>query len=259
MILDDIIEHKERVLPHLKEASSIHRMEALAREQGDPRGFQVALTREPQVSLIAEIKRASPSAGWIRAEVDPAALAGRYERAGACALSVLTEERFFKGSLSALQQVKEAVNIPVLCKDFIIDPYQIYEARAFGADAVLLIVAILDDRRLVDFLHLCDTLRLDALVEVHTRSEMDRALSAGAKLVGINNRDLKTFEIDLSTTAELSRRIPEGTARVSESGIRTRKDVRQVAADGVDAVLVGTVLMESDDPEEKIKEILMTP
>ena len=256
MILDEIVANKKKILPHLKEASSMQELEILAHERGKTLGLVRALTKSPQVSLIAEIKRASPSAGWIRPEVDSVALGRIYEASGACAVSVLTEEVFFKGSLSTLHRVSETVGIPVLCKDFIVDPYQIYEARIFGADAVLLIVAILDDDELDGLLGVCATLGLDALVEVHTRQEMQRALDAGAGIIGINNRDLKTFKIDLSTTAELAPYVPKGTVCVSESGIRTYEDVRVVQESGVDAVLVGTVLMESEDVEGKIRDII---
>jgi indole-3-glycerol phosphate synthase len=256
MILDDIVAHKKKIIPHLKEVTSIQSLEALACEQPGPLGFGQALTNTSQVALIAEIKRASPSAGWIRHEVDSVALGKTYEACGASAISVLTEETFFKGSVTTLHRVKDEVRVPVLCKDFIIDAYQIYEARAFGADAVLLIVAILTDKELSGFLELCERIELDALVEVHTRREMERALEAGAKIVGINNRDLKTFTIDLSTTVELAAGIPKGTVCVSESGVRSKEDVRFVQEAGVDAVLVGTVLMESDDVGKKVREIV---
>ena len=256
MILDDIVAHKKKILPYLKKASSTD-LEELAQDQRKPIGFGKALKQSSQVSLIAEIKRASPSAGWIRSRVDSVALGKIYEASGAGAISVLTEEAFFKGSLFTLNRVKEMVKIPVLCKDFIIDPYQVYEARVFGADAVLLIVAILDDDELANLLMLCKELEMDALVEVHTREEMTRAVDAGADIIGINNRDLKTFEIDLATTAALAPYVPKGAVCVSESGVRTHSNIRFLQESGVDAVLVGTVLMVSDDVEKTVKEILV--
>lgn len=256
MILDEILGHKKEVVSRRRKETPLDEVKAWARVQPAPRGFGQALTGSRGVSLIAEIKRASPSAGWIRSQVDPAQLARAYARAGASAISVLTEEAFFKGSFSVLRQVRDTVTIPVLCKDFIIDPYQIYEARGYGADAVLLIAAVLDDDGLGECLQACERVGMDALVEAHTREETERAVAAGAWIIGINNRDLKTFRIDLSTTEALGRFIPEGRVRVSESGIRTREDVSRLEKAGADAVLVGTLLMESEDVEGKIREIL---
>ena len=178
-----------------------------------------------------------------------------YEASGVAAISVLTDEHFFSGTIASMKAVREAVTIPVLRKDFIIDPYQIYEARAFGADAVLLIVAILSDDKLLTFLSLCEKLGLDALVEVHTEQERDKAVEAGAEIVGINNRDLTTFTVDLSTTMHLAAGIPEKRLCVSESGIKNHDDIKRLRKAGVDAVLVGTALMAAKDIGAKIREL----
>ena len=256
MILDKIVAHKKNELIYRKQMYPLSGLKTTDRVDTAPRGFKEALKASSQTALIAEIKRASPSAGWIRKDVDPVELAKTYERCGASAISFLTDKEFFKGSISGLRQVKQAINIPVLRKDFIIDPYQIYEASAFGADAILLIVAILSDTELKRFLLLCEDLTLDALVEVHTKGELDKAIEAGAKIIGINNRNLKTFDVNLSTTIELVRHIPKDVIRVSESGIKTYDDIRRIKEAGVDAVLVGTVLMEAEDTEKKIKEFI---
>lgn len=255
MILDDIVSHKKQELERRKEVMPL----AALKEGGvlieNPRAFREALTQSTDVALIAEIKEASPSAGLIRKDVDPVEIGRLYEGFGAAAISVLTDERFFHGSPANMKQVKEAVSIPVLRKDFIIDAYQIYESRALGADAVLLIVAILSNDKLRAFLSLCTELELEALVEVHTELERDRALAAGAEVIGINNRDLTTFAVDLSTTIRLVSGMPEGITCVSESGIKTRDDVARLREAGLDALLVGTALMAAKDIGAKIKEL----
>jgi len=256
MILDKIVAHKKNELVYRKEKYPLSDLKTTGQANTAPRGFGEVLKASSQTALIAEIKRASPSAGWIRKDVDLVELAKTYDRCGASAISVLTDEEFFKGSISGLREVKQAIGIPVLRKDFIVDPYQIYEALAFGADAILLIVAILSDNELKRFLSLCEDFTLDALVEVHTKEELDKAIEAGAKIIGINNRDLKTFDVNLSTTIELVRHIPKDVICVSESGIKTYDDIRCVKEAGVDAVLVGTVLMEAEDTGEKIRELV---
>ena len=218
-------------------------------------GFREALT-EPGISLIAEVKRASPSRGLLKKDLDPAKTALAYEKAGAAAVSVLTDSKFFQGSLKDLEEVKAAIKLPVLRKDFIIDAYQIYEAKYFKADAVLLIAAILEQTQLRDFIELAHELALDALVEVHSREDLDNALECGAKIIGVNNRDLTNFSTDISTTLNLADYVPNSCILTSESGISTGDDVKRLAAVGVDAILVGEALVTSPDIDYKIKELL---
>ncbi|MGH7353118.1 MAG: indole-3-glycerol phosphate synthase TrpC [Candidatus Rokuibacteriota bacterium] len=220
------------------------------------RDFEGALRPAPGgVRLIAELKRASPSRGTLAADLDPAALATAYARGGADAISVLTDAKYFRGSLDDLRAVRAAVETPLLRKDFTLDEYQLWESRAAGADAVLLIVAILDAPRLRDLLAAAKGLGLAALVECHTAAELDAALAAGSRLVGINNRDLATFETRIETTLELLPLIPPGPLVVSESGFFTGADVRRVAAAGAHAVLVGEGLVKATDVAAKIREL----
>lgn len=211
------------------------------------RGFARALRRPAEVRLLAEIKRRSPSAGPIRPGSSPDQVATDYLRGGAAALSVLTDREYFDGSLEALQAARAAVDLPLLRKDFTIDPVQVYEARAAGADAVLLIVRILEDEQLRELLGLAADLGLDSLVEVHDAEEIDRALAAGATLLGVNNRDLRTFRTELDLTLRLAPRVPAQVTLVAESGIRTPDDVCVLGAAGVDAILVGESLMRQPD------------
>jgi len=255
MILDDIVAHKGKELKRLQAALPLVSLQKRLKGLEPTRDFRAALSQPSRMSLIAEIKKASPSAGVIRKDVDPVKIARLYEDLGASAISVLTDEHFFQGSLSSMKEVKGSVHIPVLRKDFIIDPYQIYEARAFGADAVLLIAALLSDAQLRSFLGLCRKLDLGTLVEVHTEPERDRAIEAGADVIGINNRDLKTFAVDLSTTLNLASGIPGETLCVSESGIQARDDIKCLEEAGVDAVLVGTAFMEAKDMAAKVQEL----
>jgi indole-3-glycerol phosphate synthase len=208
------------------------------------------------VSLIAEVKKASPSKGIIREDFDPVKIARIYEECLASAISVLTDKAFFQGDLEYLTLIREAVKIPLLRKDFIIDEFQIYEARAFGADAILLIVSILDKTQLAEYQHLANELGLDSLIEVHTEKEVEKAIYADANIIGINNRDLSTFETNIDTTAHLIKLIPDDKIVVSESGISTRDDILTLKDQGVDAVLIGETLMKSDDIGKKIKELL---
>ncbi|MBI3609099.1 MAG: indole-3-glycerol phosphate synthase TrpC [Nitrospirae bacterium] len=225
------------------------------RDQESPCAFVESLSKDPGLKLIAELKRASPSQGTLRERYNPAEIARVYEEEGAAALSVLTEERFFQGSLADLGLVRKAVRRPLLRKDFVIDEYQIYEARAFGADAVLLIATILDDARLKDFLALASDLAMAGLIEVHTEAELERALQTDARLIGINNRDLTTFKTDLETTFRLIRGIPEDRIVVSESGIARREDVERLREAGTDAVLIGEIFMKSPDIRAKVREL----
>ncbi len=245
--LTEILDHKRQSLAPLRARRTEFRAAALRRNGF--RSFAGALAGDGgrTLSLIAEVKRASPSAGVIVESFEPVQIARRYEEAGANAISVLTDERFFQGHLDHLVAVREAVSLPVLRKDFVLEDVQIYEAAAHGADAVLLIVAALEQEELTRLLDVAATCQLDALVEVHTLEEMDRALATDASIIGINNRDLTTFRVDLATTEALSEQVPPGILLVSESGLRTAEDSRRVRACGVEAILVGEALMRSTD------------
>ena len=205
--------------------------------------------------MIAEIKKASPSKGILRADFDPVAIAKSYASAGACCLSVLTDRKFFQGSEEFLTSAREASGLPVLRKDFIIDPYQVYEARLIGADCVLLIVAALGDASLAELLILARDLGMDVLVEVHDESELERALRVDARLIGINNRDLRSFETRLETTLRLLDQIPNDRLVVTESGIHTRDDVSLMRSNGVSVFLVGEAFMKADDPGERLRDL----
>ncbi len=232
---------------------------AAANAEHPPRGgFGQALRRGPEGSLrfVCEIKHASPSAGVLREAFDPVALARTYAESGAAAISVVTEERFFLGTREALARVRGAVPQPVLMKDFVIDPYQIVEARALGADAILLIASLLGAQELKRFLEQAAEMSLECLVEVHDEAELESALGCGAPVVGVNNRDLTNFQVDLATTERLSRLIPAGRVLVSESGIRTRDDVLRLEQSAVDAVLVGETLMRADSPGAALERLM---
>ena len=207
-------------------------------------------------SFIAEIKKASPSKGVIRADFDPVWIAKTYAAHGAAAISLLTEARFFQGSLQHLEQVRAAVNLPLLRKDFILDPYQLVEAKSYGADAVLLIAALLEPRLILELREMAAALSLDVLVEVHTRNELEAAVAAGAQLIGINNRDLSTFEVSLSTTEHLAALVPPNAVVVCESGIDSIDAIRRVEKLGVHVFLVGESLMRAPDPGAKLSELL---
>jgi indole-3-glycerol phosphate synthase len=232
-------------------------LEDLARrlsERPEQRPFGEAMTR-PGLSLVAEFKRRSPSAGQIRDGAEPAELARAYEEGGAAALSVLTDERHFGGSLSDLSESRAACELPILQKDFVVDRYQVYEAAVAGADAILLIVAALDDDDLDAFHAEARELDLDCLIEVHRESELERALTVDADLIGINNRNLDDFSVDVQTTFELITDVPAGKAVVSESGIADRDTLDELERVGVDAVLIGEALMRADDPAAKVREL----
>lgn len=223
------------------------------------RGFAAALRRPGEVALLAEIKRRSPSAGPIREDVEPGQVARWYRAGGAAAVSVLTDELYFGGSLDALRAARAAVDLPILRKDFVVDPVQIWEARAAGADAVLLIVRALTPGDLRMLLAEAEAAGLDVLVEVHDRAELAVALGAGATLVGVNNRDLRTFTTDLGITHSLAPEVPPGVTLVAESGIRTASDIRSLGEAGVDAVLVGESLMRRTDVERAAAELVGQP
>ncbi|HEY6000006.1 MAG TPA: indole-3-glycerol phosphate synthase TrpC [bacterium] len=250
---------QEQRVREAKARRSTAALAALISRRPAPKDFAAALRRGPgdPVRLIAEVKKASPSAGSIR-EGDPLFFARAMAGGGAAAISVLTEERFFGGSRDDLARVAAGVPVPVMRKDFLVDPYQLLEARAAGAAAALLIVAMLTDTELAAMLREAAALGLSALVEVHDGAELQRALAAGAGIVGINNRNLKTLQVDVETTYALRPLVPAGTIVVSESGQRTRADLERLAAAGVDAVLIGEAIMRADNPEAKVHELLGT-
>lgn len=253
--LDQIAASKRQVVARRKAQRPAADLRLQARDTPDPADFGAVL-RGPGVALIAEVKKASPSKGLIRADFDPEQIARDYAGNGAAALSVLTDEAYFQGCDAHLQSARRAAGIPVLRKDFTVDPYQIHEARLLGADAVLLIVALLDGGQLEDFQGLARELGLAALVEVHTREQLERALGVQALLVGINNRDLKTFETTLDVTFALRPFVPRGVTLVSESGIDSHDHVRQLGQAGVDAVLVGEALMRAEDVGAAVRRLL---
>jgi indole-3-glycerol phosphate synthase len=274
-LLDTIIAQKRTEVAALRpRAAELKRLAAARTERRD---FAAALRRaDGRVALIAEVKKASPSAGVIRPDFDPVAVARDYERAGASCLSVLTDEKFFQGQLDYLRRIREAVKLPLLRKDFTVDELQIHEAVVAGADCVLLIVACLEQDELVHLSRVAADWRLNALVEVHDKAELDRALAAGARIIGVNNRDLKTFKVDMATTERMAARLVERealsvkregakrpmphalrpTLLVAESGIHTRADVERLARCGVNAILVGESLMRSNDIPAKVRELM---
>lgn len=256
MILEKIIAQKRKEVTRQKEAISLVEMERQIAKMPPCRSLAKAI-KQRKITLIAEIKRASPSRGIIRQSFDPAEIACLYTEAGAAAISVLTEEKFFGGQLGFLTAVRRVTALPILRKDFIIDPYQIYESRYSGSDAILLITAVLADHELVAFQEIARGLGLICLVEVHTREEIKRSLNAGAQIIGINNRDLRTFQTNIHTTFYLRPYISDRRITVvSESGISTRSDMLVLQEQGVDSALVGEALMRSVDMAKKIKELL---
>lgn len=258
MFLDTIAEHVREEVKSRRVRMPVAALRERPLFALPTRGFTASLAGGARRSrrIVAEVKRASPSQGLIRRDFDAVALAREFAAAGASALSVLTEERFFQGSLEYLERIKEAVNLPLLRKDFVLDEYQVFEARSFGADAVLLIVALLDSSGLRQLLALAGSLSLDALVEVHTEEELSAALEAGAKLIGINNRDLKTFEVRLETTERLVPLVPPDILVVCESGIDSPERIEKFERLGVRAFLIGEALMHAPRPGEKLRELL---
>lgn len=256
MILDEIVDYTKERVRALKKAKPLEEIikEALDAEKSRPFAFAKALAGEG-MAFICEVKKASPSKGIISAEFPYLEIAQAYEQAGARAISVLTEPRFFLGSDQYLKEIKAGVNIPVLRKDFIVDSYQIYEAKVIGADAVLLICSLLDLKTLKDYLQLAESLGLSALVETHTEEEIDRALQAGAAIIGINNRNLKTFAVDLQRTISLRRHVPREKILVSESGIQTAEDVERLRRSQVDAVLIGEAFMRREDKRAFLRDL----
>lgn len=257
-ILDKIVAEKKLELAKLQLQAG--KFKRAAAQRKDFRDFASALHRDDGVALIAEVKKASPSAGVIVKDFDAIRIARDYEDGGASALSVLTDEKFFQGRIEYLQQIRDAVKLPLLRKDFIINELQIYESVVRGADAILLIVSILDDAQLKGFRELATQMHLTVLVEVHDEAELDRALSSGAEIIGVNNRDLRDFSVNLATTEKLAAKMKRGMCGkytlVAESGIHARADVKRVAKAGANAILVGESLMRSGDIAGKVKELL---
>lgn len=255
-ILDRIVAEKRREIAERRACLSERELEARLMAAPAVRDFRAALERATGVAVIAEVKKASPSADVIRADFDPVAIAQTYAAHGAAAISVLTDEPFFQGSLSYLSDIRAAVEPPLLRKDFILDRYQILEARAAGADAVLLIAEILGDDELLSLRRAAEALGMQCLVELHDPENLQRVIDSGARLIGVNNRDLRTFATRLEHTVEAAPLLPAGCCLVSESGIRTRGDVERLAAAGVRAVLVGETLMRAPDIGAALDELL---
>jgi indole-3-glycerol phosphate synthase len=255
MILEDIVAKKRIRLAAQKKATPLEAMRDRALlVTREPVSFEASL-RQAGLSVIAEVKKASPSKGLICADFLPSRIAAQYEIGGAAAISVLTEEDFFLGSAEYLKSVKSFVRLPVLRKDFIIDAYQVYEARTIGADALLLIAGLLSEKELRDLRELAESLHMDALVEAHDEAEVKKAAASGAKIIGVNNRDLKTFRVDLKTTERLMAHIPAGAVKVSESGIETAQDASYLRGIGADAVLIGETLMKAPCVLQKLREL----
>lgn len=259
-ILKKIVAHKQEEVAAAKASSPINDLKSRIADLEDlPRGFERHL-REAAASnwtaIIAEIKKGSPSKGLIRPEFDPLEIASTYQDNGATCLSVLTDEKFFLGHLRFLALIREVVSLPLLRKDFICDPYQIYEARAAGADAILLIAAMLDLQQLQEFHAVARENHLDVLLEVHDEAELEQALQTNCTLIGVNNRNLRTFEIDMATTGRLARRLPADRLLVAESGINNRADIVGLQAEGARAFLIGEAMMREDDIGAKLQELL---
>ncbi len=251
-LLDTIVAHKKEEVARLKRSGSLH--EHLDHGVIQPRDFDGAL-RNSGLSFICEIKRRSPSRGAIRPELSPESVGQSYEQGGASAISVLTDERFFGGSIDDVRDMRSAVSLPILRKEFIVDEYQIHESRAIGVDALLLITRILDGAQLADLIAASNECGLAALVEVHSEQEIEHALEAGAAILGINNRDLDTLEVDLQTGLRLRGYVPDDRAVVAESGVLSRDDAAAVEQAGFDGVLIGESLLLADDPVAKLLEL----
>lgn len=258
MILDRILATKVEEVAADKAQAPLVELQRQVQDCDPTRGFAETLRSRALggTAIIAEVKKGSPSKGVIRADFDPLAIACSYQIAGAACLSVLTDEQYFFGSLDYLKQIREVVELPLLRKDFIIDAYQVYQARTAGADAILLIAAALDDDRLTELAELAADLKLDTLLEVHDEQELERALEIPVDLIGINNRNLKTFVTDLSITEHLASRIPSPQVAVAESGIHSRADIERLQAAGAGAFLIGESLMREDDIEAKLRSLI---
>lgn len=256
MILSRIIEQKRREIEKAKLKKPLEELIKETRGVSAKSSFRKNISRPHHINLIAEIKKASPSKGILRGDFNPAKIAMTYQAHGASAVSVLTDERFFEGKLEYIKKVKENISLPVLRKDFIIDEYQIYESVSAGADAILLIAELLSTNEMAGLYNLANSAGLDVLMEVHTEEDVEKALAAGGPIIGINNRDLHNFKVDLGVTQKLIRLIPQGKIKVSESGIRTYEDVMFLKSLGVNAVLIGEAFMEAGDIASKLREIM---
>jgi indole-3-glycerol phosphate synthase len=258
-VLSEILTKKRERVSAAREAVSLDQLRNSIRRAANAHALRKALQSDG-VNIIAEFKRRSPSKGMIRGDVIPAQIAKSYEAGGAIGMSVLTEEDYFAGSLNDLRAVKAAVKLPVLRKDFVFDEYQVYESVAAGADAILLIVAALDDETLLRLRRLAEEeLGLDALVEVHTSDEMKRASASGATLIGVNNRDLRTFEVSLETSLSLAPQAPPNALLISESGLHSAADLQRLRAAGYSGFLIGETLMRADEPEATLRSLLAQP
>jgi indole-3-glycerol phosphate synthase len=257
MILDDILHAKMRDVENMKRKIPLEHIKEMVKRNGlkGKQSFFSAVKDTEGLSIIGEVKKASPSKGVIRREFDPVAIGMEYFRAGVQAISVLTEPHYFQGSDEYLYRLKQALPLPILRKDFIVDIWQVYQSAYLGADAILLITSVLNDEQLKKFQVVASILGMDCLVEVHTCEDVERALDSGAKIIGINNRDLKTFKTDLSTTERLLDHIPYDKAVVSESGIKTCEDMVYLASLGIDAVLIGETFMAARSIAEKVDEL----
>ena len=256
MILGRIIEEKRKVVEEAKRMVPQDELLTHIKNMCVKSSFKKNVSRPHHINLIAEIKKASPSRGVIRGDFNPSRIAVTYQANGAGAISVLTDERFFEGKLEYIKKVKESVTLPILRKDFIIDEYQIYESGLAGADAILLICDILSAGELARYHELAASLGLDVLTEVHNEEDMEKALGADAQIIGINNRDLHTFRVDLSVTQKLARLVPPGRIKISESGIKSYEDVMFLKSLGINAVLIGEAFMEAGDIAAKMREIM---
>lgn len=258
MILDDIAEKRKEQLLRDMAAVPLAEIKAAAEKAAKNdtgRSFRKALTSLPRPAVIAEVKKASPSNGIISEDFRPAEQAVAYQKTGAAAVSCLTEEYYFKGSAEYFKAVRKAIDLPMIRKDFIIDPYQLYEAKAMGADAVLLIAAILSEEQMREYRIIAESLDMDVLAESHDEKELEAVIAAGCSIFGINNRNLKTFEVSLENTKRLAKLVPDGGILVSESGIKTAEDMKFLADLGADAVLIGETLMRSGSVESSMKEL----
>lgn len=256
MILDQIVEEKKREIRQAQEKISLEELIKKYSSVSQLRGFKEAIAQPGKVNLIAEIKKASPSKGVLRENFEPVEIARAYQAAGACALSIVTDKKFFQGDISYLNSVREAVNLPILRKDFIIDKYQIYESVCAGADSVLLIAQLLKEEQLKEFYSLCTQLNLAAVCEVHNEEDLDKVLRQDVTIIGINNRNLQTFKEDLRISCRLIKKIPKGKIVISESAIRSSKDIKYLQDLGVNAVLIGETFMRSQDIGAKVKELI---
>ncbi|MDD4874023.1 MAG: indole-3-glycerol phosphate synthase TrpC [Dehalococcoidales bacterium] len=258
MILDDIVADTKRELEGIKRSSPVDKLEKMAFVQSPTKSLSKVLTGSG-IKLIAEVKKASPSKGVICKDFNPVKIAKTYAKSGAAAISVLTEPKYFQGNLSYLREIRDTLGDkrpPLLRKDFIFDSYQVFQARAYGADSLLLIMAILSPDKLNELLELSHKLQMDCLVEVHNEAELEVAINSNARIIGINNRDLNTFKVDIKTTQKLKKLIPEDRIVVSESGISTKKDMSDLQSYGVNAALIGEALVSNPDIALKIKELL---